>query len=109
VRGGRPRSRGGRANVYLYIVHRTQIYLDEQQTTRLDERATGEGVSRSTVIRRAVDEYLARGQEDSPAWRARWREAVAKTAGIASHLPDGAAYVEQLRAADTARLRELER
>ncbi len=90
-------------------MHRTQIYLDEQQTTRLDERAAGEGVTRSTVIRRAVDEYLARGQQDHGAWRVRWREAVAKTAGIASHLPDGAGYVEQLRAADVERLRELER
>ncbi len=90
-------------------MHRTQIYLDEQQTSRLDERAAGEGVTRSRVIRRAVDEYLARGQEDSAAWRLRWREAVTKTAGIASHLPDGAAYVEQLRTADAARLRELKR
>jgi predicted transcriptional regulator len=96
-------------DVYLYIMRRTQIYLDEQQTTRLDERAAGEGVTRSTVIRLAVDEYLARGQQDSAEWRLRWREAVAKTAGIASHLPSGAAYVEQLRAADVARLRELDR
>jgi predicted transcriptional regulator len=90
-------------------MHRTQIYLEEQQATRLDERAEGEGVTRSTVIRRAVDEYLARGQEDSAAWRKRWREAVAKTAGIAPQLPDGAGYVERLRAADAERLRELER
>ena len=90
-------------------MNRTQIYLDEQQTTRLDELAAGEGVTRSTVIRRAVDEYLAQGHEDSAAWRLRWREAVAKTAGIARHLPRGADYVEQLRAADAERLRELER
>lgn len=90
-------------------MNRTQIYLDERQTTRLDERAAGEGVSRSTVIRRAVDEYLDRDQQDSPAWRRRWREAVAKTAGIARHLPEGADYVEQLRAADAGRLREMER
>jgi predicted transcriptional regulator len=90
-------------------MQRTQIYLDEQQTIRLDNRAAGEGVTRSTVIRRAVDEYLARGREDSEAWRMRWREAVAKTAGIAPGLPDGAGYVERLRAADTERLRELQR
>ena len=96
-------------DVYSYIMHRTQIYLDELQTTRLDERAAGEGVTRSTVIRRAVDEYLAHGQQDAAAWRKSWREAVARTAGIAPGLPDGAAYVEQLRAADAQRLRELER
>jgi predicted transcriptional regulator len=90
-------------------MHRTQIYLDEQQATRLDERAAGEGVSRSTVIRRAVDEYLARGHEDSEAWRKRWREAVARTAGIAPELADGAGYVERLRAADAERLQELKR
>ncbi len=89
-------------------MHRTQIYLEEQQATRLDERAAGEGVTRSTVIRRAVDEYLAQGQEDSAAWRKRWREAVAKTAGIAPALPEGAGYVERLRAVDAERLRELE-
>jgi metal-responsive CopG/Arc/MetJ family transcriptional regulator len=90
-------------------MHRTQIYLDEQQTTRLDERAAGEGVTRSTLIRRAVDDYLAQGQRDAAAWRQRWQEAVAKTAGIAHRLPDGATYVERLRAVDAERLRELER
>lgn len=96
-----------RYGVYSYIVRRTQIYLDEQQTTRLDERAAGEGVTRSTVIRRAVDDYLARDQRDPAAWKQRWREVVAQTAGIAPYLPDGATYVEQLRAADAERLREL--
>jgi predicted transcriptional regulator len=91
----------------LYIMRRTQIYLDEQQATRLDDRAAGEGVTRSTVIRRAVDEYLARDNRDSGEWKRRWHEAVAKTAGIAPYLPDGAAYVEQLRTADAERLREL--
>ena len=75
-------------------MHRTQIYLDEDQTARLDERATGEGVTRSSVIRRAVDEYLTREDGDPSAWRARWREAIGRTAGIAPYLPDGAAYVE---------------
>jgi predicted transcriptional regulator len=90
-------------------MHRTQIYLDEQQTVRLDERAAGEGVTRSTMIRRAVDEYLESGQEDPRAWRERWGEAVAETAGIAPTLPGGTGYVERLRAADAARLQELGR
>jgi len=89
-------------------VQRTQIYLDEQQTTRLDERAASEGVSRSTVIRRAVDEYLVHDHSDTAEWRRRWRKAVSRTAGIAPHLPDGASYVEELRAAEVERLRGLD-
>lgn len=89
-------------------MRRTQIYLDDGQTTRLDERAAEDGVTRSTVIRRAVDEYLTRADRDPAAWRARWREAVRSTAGVAPHLPDGAGYVETLREADAARLRGVE-
>jgi predicted DNA-binding protein len=88
-------------------VRRTQIYLDDDQTARLDERAAIEGVTRSTLIRRAVEEYLRRETRDGAAWRASWQEAVRKTSGIAPYLPDGAAYVERLRAADAERLREL--
>ena len=95
-------------DVYSYIVHRTQIYLDDNQTARLDQRAAAEGVTRSTVIRRAVDDYLAGAEDDQVAWRARWRQAVAQTAGIAPHLADGDHYVQQLRATDADRLRELE-
>ena len=112
-------------------MRRTQIYLDDGQTARLDQRAVAKGVTRSTVIRRgdrgrcgggglvakgvtrstvirhAVDEYLARDEWDPAAWRARWQEAVTNTAGIAPYLPDGSAYVEGLRAADAERLRKL--
>jgi hypothetical protein len=42
-------------------------------------------------------------------WRARWREAVHRTAGIAAYLPDGADYVERLREVDARRLQELDR
>ena len=88
-------------------MRRTQIYLDDGQTARLDQRAVAKGVTRSTVIRHAVDEYLARDERDPAAWRARWQEAVTNTAGIAPYLPDGSAYVEGLRAADAERLRKL--
>ncbi len=88
-------------------MRRTQIYLDEIQTARLDDRAAAKGVSRSTLIRRAVEDYLTGDEQDPVAWRARWQEAVRKTAGVARDLPDGAAYTEQLRTADAERLREL--
>jgi metal-responsive CopG/Arc/MetJ family transcriptional regulator len=89
-------------------MHRTQIYLDDEQTTRLDRRAAAEGTSRSTVIRRAVDEYLTQEDRDSVAWQASWKKAVQGTAGIAPHLEEGAEYVESLRRKDAARLSGLE-
>jgi metal-responsive CopG/Arc/MetJ family transcriptional regulator len=86
---------------------RTQIYLDEGQTAKLDERAAAEGTTRSTLIRRAIDAYLAQEMRDAEDWRKQWQEAVAETAGIAPHLEDGVEYVDKLRRADAQRLREL--
>jgi metal-responsive CopG/Arc/MetJ family transcriptional regulator len=86
---------------------RTQIYLDEGQTEKLDERAAAEGTSRSTLIRRAIDAYLSQELQDAAAWRGQWREAVAETAGIAPHLEDGVEYVEKLRRAEAERTREI--
>jgi len=90
-------------------MHRTQIYLDDDQTIRLDQRAAAEGATRSTVIRRAVDEYLTREERDAAAWQEQWRKAVEETAGIAPHLDEGAEYVEGLRRGDAERLSGFER
>jgi len=95
-------------DVYLYIVHRTQIYLKETQAARLDRRAAAEGTSRSTVIRRAVDAYLALEEQDATAWQAQWREALGKSAGVAPYLGDGGEYVEDIRRADAERLSRFE-
>ena len=95
-------------DVPLYIVNRTQIYLDEDQTTRLDERAAAEGTSRSTVIRRAVDSYLSREEQDAATWRANWAKAIEGTAGVAPYLKEGAGYVEDIRREDAGRLSRLE-
>lgn len=85
-------------------MNRTQIYLDEDQTTRLDQRAAAEGTSRSTVIRRAVDVYLSKEELDAAQWRARWAQAIEGTAGIAPYLEEGAEYVESVRRDDADRL-----
>jgi predicted transcriptional regulator len=85
-------------------MHRTQIYLADDQTTRLDRRAAAEGTSRSTLIRRAVDDYLTQEEADASAWQGRWKKAVQGTAGIAPYLDEGAEYVEDLRNADAKRL-----
>jgi metal-responsive CopG/Arc/MetJ family transcriptional regulator len=85
-------------------VRRTQIYLDDDQTSRLDKRAAAEGVTRSKVIRRAVDEYLTQDERDAAAWQAKWRRAIQETAGIAPYLEEGPEYVENLRREDADRL-----
>jgi metal-responsive CopG/Arc/MetJ family transcriptional regulator len=89
-------------------MNRTQIYLDEEQTARLDERAAAEGTSRSMLIRRAVDVYLSREEQDALVWKEQWQRALDRTAGIASHLEEGAAYVEDVRRQDAERLDRLD-
>lgn len=90
-------------------MHRTQIYLPDEQTERLDARAGAEGVSRSVLIRRAVEDFLMRDEIDTTTWQVRWREAVQRTAGIAPYLSAGADYVEQVREVDTERLEGFKR
>jgi predicted transcriptional regulator len=90
-------------------MNRTQIYLDDNQTARLDERAAAEGTSRSTVIRRAVDVYLEKEEKDAAAWKAQWRKALESSAGIAPYLAEGSEYVEDIRRADAERLSRFER
>jgi predicted transcriptional regulator len=89
-------------------MHRTQIYLDDEQTARLDQRAAAEGASRSTLIRRAVDVYLTQEEQNAATWRTQWRRAVQETAGIASHLEEGPEYVESIRRRDAERLSVLD-
>lgn len=101
---------GARPNdgVRLYTMNRrTQIYLDEEQTAKLDERAAAEGTTRSTLIRRAIDAYLAQELQEATAWRQQWQKAVADTAGIAPHLGEGVEYVDKLRRAEAERSKEL--
>jgi predicted transcriptional regulator len=91
-----------------YIMKRTQIYLDEEQDRRLRRRAEIEGSTKSRLIRRAVDVYLAERDVDKSELE-RFREAARDTAGIAPYLPDGTAYVEAMRSLDAQRVAELER
>ncbi len=48
----------------IYIVKRTQIYLDEDQDAKLERRAAAVGVTKSALIRAAIDKFLSR--ERSP-------------------------------------------
>lgn len=91
-----------------YIVRRTQIYLDDRQDEQLGRRAAAEGVTKSALIRRALDAYLD-GAGDEDVQLARFKTAAEAVAGIAPDLPEGRVYVERLRAVDVSRQEEIER
>ena len=90
----------------IYIMRRTQIYLEEEQHERLTERAYQTGQSMSELIRHAIDRDLD-GDEEELKLR-RFREAVRAVAGCAPDLEDGATYVAKLRSADRRRMEDLE-
>jgi predicted transcriptional regulator len=89
-----------------YIMKRTQIYLDEHQDERLAHRARAAGTTKSTVIREAIEEYLAKPDEG-----ARFSELRAVLDDLARKplaLPAGDAYVDALREADASRDADIE-
>jgi predicted transcriptional regulator len=90
----------------LYIVRRTQIYLDEDQDRRLTERAAAERQTKSRVIRQAIDCYLSQPLDDESKL-AEFRAAVAAAAGAEPDLTED--YLDGLREADRRRSRELDR
>ncbi len=87
---------------------RTQIYVEEEQDESLTKRAAAAGVTKSTLIREAIDAYL-KGPPDERLRLDRFRAAVRAAAGSADYLPDGKRYVEALRALDVRRQEEIER
>lgn len=90
-----------------YIMRRTQIYLEERQSDALAQRAAARGTTASKVIREAIDRYLAEPNDDATRLR-RYRAALEATFGLAPQLPEGAAYVDDLRHAERERARELD-
>lgn len=50
---------------YIHQMKRTQIYLDEDQSARLERRARASGTSKSQLIRAAIDAFLRREREPS--------------------------------------------
>lgn len=92
----------------IYIMKRTQIYLEEEQDAQLAKRAAAAGVTKSTLIRQALDDFLE-GPSDEQSRRNRFLAAVEEVAANPLDLPAGAAYVEQVRAADIRRQQELDR
>lgn len=90
-----------------YIVKRTQIYLDDEQEARLARRAAAAGVTKSRLIREAVDAYLE-GPAEEGLRLERFRAALDELSKAPLDLPDGRTYVEELRAADLRRQEELD-
>lgn len=44
---------------------RTQVYLPETMTKKLDEMAVKKGVSRSEIIRRIIEGYLEKKEKEA--------------------------------------------
>ncbi len=86
-------------------MHRTQIYLDNDQERRLAERAQAERRTKSAVIRAALDAYLEHPLSEGERL-AQFAEAADAIFGIAPYLaPD---YVDRIRDADRRRVDDLE-
>jgi predicted DNA-binding protein len=91
----------------LYIVRRTQIYLDEEQGRRLAERARATGRTKSDLLREALDRLLDTPLSETEEL-ARFRAAADAAFGVAPQLEDGATYVRGLRDLDRRRAERLE-
>ena len=59
---------------------RTQIYLTEEQRTKVDQLADSEGVPMAVIIRRALDEYLSDDADATTALAATFGAAQSATA-----------------------------
>ena len=90
----------------LYIVRRTQIYLEDEQGERLVDAAAEAGVTVSSLIRRAVDSLLDEDRSEGARLQ-RLRVAAQDAAGVAPHLPAGSDYVDSIRPDYGDRDREL--
>ena len=90
-----------------YIVKRTQIYLEEDQVRALGRRSDARGVTSSHLIREAIQRYLTE-PEDEAAELARQRAALRDAFGSLPRLPQGSAYVDEVRRTDLERGKRLE-
>ena len=83
--------------MYAYTMERTQIYLSTEETQALDRIAAERGVTRSHLIREAVDIQYVHAMESQ---RQRLLAALDELGGpweSRSDIEDGAAYVERVR------------
>lgn len=90
-----------------YIMKRTQIYLEAEQDRKLGDRASTTGVTKSTIVRQAIDAFLE-PPTDEVMRLARFRVALDDVAGSPVELSDGRTYVEEIRASDVRRQAEID-
>lgn len=77
---------------------RTQIYLTQAQQNRLTLACRGAAVTKSELIRRAVDQFLDQQPSASPAAKAQRLGNIAGLWAERSDMADPAGYVRALRA-----------
>ncbi len=81
-------------------MERTQIYLTEQEKDALDRAASATGLSRSQLIRDAIEAIYLKPRDASTV-----EETLRSTAGSwRRRREDGAAYVERSRSGRLARI-----
>ena len=88
----------------LYIMQttqnlaRTQIYLTEAQQTRLEAASRRAAVTKSELIRRAVDQFLDQQAGSSATDKVKRLEGIAGLWAQRDDMADPAGYVRALRA-----------
>ena len=92
----------------MYIMKRTQIYLDLDQDRRLAGRARAAGTTKSTLIREAIESYLSSADDEADRLKA-FQAALDAVELAPVKLERGRDYVESLRAADEEGRAESER
>jgi hypothetical protein len=98
---------GATAMYNMYIVKRTQIYLEAGQWQELAARAKRQGTTSSHLIREAVDEYIAQPGSADARRLAQFRAALDETFGAVPRLPSGEDYVAELRRGEADRWRRV--
>ena len=84
----------------LWCMKRTNLYLDERQTSALDQIARVEGISRAEVVRRLIDRSLAAepGELDNDLAAITSSFGVLATASVPHRGPDErAAHLDSVR------------
>lgn len=86
--------------MYKYIMDRTQIYLTKRESAALDRAARETGMTRSHLIREAIEAHYLPSLEPAEVL-----EALTATAGLwAGRVEHGEAYVERMRPGRLARI-----
>jgi len=88
--------------MYSGVVHRTQIYLDDEEIAVLDAASSRSGASRSELIRRAIMAQYGRQDAETRI------EAIRASAGAwRNRRQSGAEYVDAIRGDLNERLARL--